>query len=205
MSSPCRPRCVTVDHTTRPCPAGIQAPCNWNESEREEHVYREPKLLALSSAYSVGIQLFSRHRQSRQLCRGGWGSSLWLIGSGTVEERRLSAWGAGIGDSPLRSPAPLSPSFSLPLSCANAYPSLMIFGSSSFPSLWSPSSCFPPTLLSLYPSLYLCFSYSLLPHGPSSFILIPLPPWVFNFVFWGFFCSVFFLKVQFHSHKERKK
>lgn len=57
--------------------------------------------------------------------------------------------------------------------------------------------------LSFLVSLFLLLSPSprpvLLHLNPSSSLSFQLS------VFWGFFCSVFFLKVQFHSHKEWKK
>lgn len=97
-----------------------------------------PKLLALPSVYSAGMQPLAG---TAGLCSSvvqGWGPSAWLIGSGTAEERELSAWGAGMGTVPygLLLPLPLpSLSLSFALSCANADASLMISRSPSFPSL----------------------------------------------------------------------
>lgn len=74
----------------------------------------------------------------------------------------------------------------------------MISRSSSFPSLWSPSSCFPPTRpLPLSVSFHLCFPHSLLPQGPSSLHLNPcssLSLCLLIFVFRG----------EFQIHEERR-
>lgn len=165
MSSPCRPRCITVDHTTRPCPAGIQAPCNWNEWEREEHAYWESKLLALSSVYSVGIQSAAG---TASLSSSVMGAGARLRGWSEVARSRRGALSVGCrnGDSPLRSPCSLSPSF---LSPSLVQMHIHLLWSLPFPHC----DLSLPVSLPLCLSLYLCFSHSLLPHGPSFLHLNP--------------------------------
>lgn len=116
-----------------------------------------PKLRALSSVYSAGIQRAPpsprRSVMEAHLC--GW----------SAEERRSQPGVQKRGQSP-------AVFFSLPfaLSCANAYLRLMIFRFS-FPMLWSPSSWFPPTH-PLTPSI--CFPLSLfLSPSPSPRPVLP--------------------------------
>lgn len=129
------------------------------------------------------------------------GAEARLRGWSEVARSRRGALSVGCrnGDSPLRSPAPSPPLFSL--SCANAYPSLMISRSSSFPSLWSPSSCFPPTLsLTLSVSFYLFSPHSLLPHSPSFLHLNPCS----SLSFLVSASLIFFFRGEYQIHEERK-
>lgn len=137
------------------------------------------------------------------------GAEARLRGWSEVARSRRGALSVGCrnGDSPLRSSAPSPPLFYLSLSLtlsftrANTYPSLMISRSSSFPWLWSPSSCFPPTLsLPLSASFYLCSPHSLLPHGPSFLHLNPCSSSIFRVSF----SLIFFFRGELQIHEEQK-
>lgn len=120
-------------------------------------------------------------------------------------EEALSVGCRNWGQSPTVScsPLPLFLSPSLVCKCISiSYDLWVFFFSLAVISLFLfPSHTSLP--LSFLVSLFLLLSPSprpvLLHLNPSSSLSFQLS------VFWGFFCSVFFLKVQFHSHKERKK
>lgn len=139
-----------------------------NKTEGEEHASGEAQ-----TSYSL-VSIFSRDpagtTKSPQLRHGG--SSVWLIGSGTVEKRRSQPGVQERGQSP-------AVFFSLPLlllcKCtSNAY-DLSVFFSHAMISLFLIPSYSPAHSFYLFPSIFVSVTLAF-PTARPAFISVPLPP-----------------------------
>lgn len=156
-----------------------------------------PKLLALSSVYSAGIQPLAGTTGSQQLCHGG--SAAWLIGSGTVEERRSQPGVQERGQSPMVFFLPLVPSL-VQMHIHLLWSFGLLFPRYDLP---LPDSLLLSHSLPLSVSLYLCFCHPRLPHGPSCLHLNPSSSLSFLVSVSSYFRFCVCLRGAFH--KKRKK
>lgn len=126
-----------------------------------------PKLLTLSSLCSAGIR-----RAPPSPCNSVMEAHLWLIQSGTVEERRSQPGVQERGQSPA---VFFSLPFSLLCKCiSNAY-DLWVFFSHAMISLFLIPSYSPAHSFYLLPSIFVSVTLAF-PTARPAFISVPLPP-----------------------------